>query len=167
MSKLNSAIYYIVLFAGAIGVLFWVASPEGVSNSTENSAPAIGLAADEKLFDFGTISMAAGIVTHEFKIKNISANDAVIEQIYTSCMCTRASFIKGDVKLGPFGMPGHGLVPRINGTVSLGEDAVIKVEFDPAAHGPAGVGPVDRSVYVFQKNNDKPIEIKFKAVVTP
>ena len=128
---------------------------------------AVNLAVDESFFDFGNMSMAAGVVVHEFKVKNIGTTEAVISQIYTSCMCTEATFKKGDTKLGPFGMPGHGFVPKIKGAIGVGEEGIIEVPFDPAAHGPAGVGPVDRVVYLVYKDKDKPIELEFKAVVQP
>ncbi|HEY9584927.1 MAG TPA: DUF1573 domain-containing protein [Candidatus Paceibacterota bacterium] len=172
MNKLKSIIYFLVLFSAAMGILFLIAGPEKNSSVDNQSASvdqsaAVNLAVDESFFDFGNISMAAGVVVHEFKVKNIGTTEAVISQIYTSCMCTEATFKKGDTKLGPFGMPGHGFVPKIKGAIDVGEEAIIEVAFDPAAHGPAGVGPVDRVVYLVYKDKDKPIELEFKAVVQP
>ena len=70
-------------------------------------------------------------------------------------------------ELGPYGMPGHGgFAPAINQIVASGEEITVKVIFDPAAHGPAGVGLIERAVYV-ENNSGKPVEIQFKAVVTP
>lgn len=170
MNKLNSAVYFMFMVAVAVGILIWVAgtdknSPNNLSGDVTKGI-ASDLTIDEKFFDFGKISMAAGVVSHEFKIKNEGAENVTISQIYTSCMCTQASYTKGDVKFGPFGMAGHGFVPKLNTKLAPGEEAVIKVDFDPAAHGPAGVGPIDRVVYVFPKDS-KPVELKFKALVTP
>ncbi len=48
---------------------------------------------------------------------------------------------------GPFGMPGHGSVQTdIDRTVEAGEDFTVRVIFDPAAHGPNGLGKVTRVV---------------------
>src|SRR3989338_11123866 len=134
-----------------MGILFLIAGPEKNSSVDNQSASvdqsaAVNLAVDESFFDFGNISMAAGVVVHEFKVKNIGTTEAVISQIYTSCMCTEATFKKGDTKLGPFGMPGHGFVPKIKGAIDVGEEAIIEVAFDPAAHGAAGGGPFIRLV---------------------
>jgi len=81
-------------------------------------------------------------------------------------MCTSAFLIRGDKKIGPFGMPGHGFAPSLNQNLAPNEEAALEVIFDPAAHGPAGVGQVERSVYV-ENNLDQPIEVGFKAFVTP
>lgn len=121
---------------------------------------------EENSFDFGSISMAAGKVSHSFKVKNESANPVKISKIYTSCMCTTATYIKGDKKMGPFGMPGHGVVPKINQIIEPGAEAVIEVTFDPAAHGPAGVGKIDRVVYI-EGETDLLAQFGISATVTP
>ena len=167
MKKLNSTIYFTIMVATAIGLLIWIAGPGDASDEAGNMVPAGSLTLGETFFDFGNISMVSGIVSHEFRVKNAGNNEAVISQIYTSCMCTEASFIKGDMKFGPFGMAGHGFIPKFNGKIGAGEEAIIKVNFDPAAHGLAGIGPIERAVYLVQKNNDQPLEIRFRAVVTP
>ncbi|MBI4158545.1 MAG: DUF1573 domain-containing protein [Candidatus Yanofskybacteria bacterium] len=166
MNKLKLITYFAVIFGAAIGILVWVAGPKDNSSNVDQAANS-DLVVDKSFFDFGNISMAAGVVSHEFKVTNTGDSEALINQIYTSCMCTEASFVKGDIKFGPFGMAGHGFIPKINGEISAGEEAIIKVDFNPAAHGPAGVGPIERVVYLIQKNNDQPLEIRFKTVVTP
>ena len=47
-----------------------------------------------------------------------------------------------------------------------GEDAIIEVVFDPAAHGPAGIGPVDRVVTI-ENTAGRPLVLAFAATVTP
>ncbi|MEK7567181.1 MAG: DUF1573 domain-containing protein [Patescibacteria group bacterium] len=130
------------------------------------SASAGLLKLDENFYDFGKISMAAGKVSHEFKIVNSGTEPLKIEKIYTSCMCTNATLEVGGRKFGPYGMPGHGFVPRVGKEIGPDMEAVILVEFDPSAHGPAGVGPIERVVVV--EDDSGPIaEITIKAVVTP
>lgn len=124
------------------------------------------LAVENSFYDFGSIKMKDGKVKHEFKIKNQSSNSAEIESIYTSCMCTSATLISGDKRSGPFGMPGHGFVPKVNEIINAGTEAIIEVEFDPAAHGPSGVGRIERVVFVEEDNGSK-IELRFAATVTP
>ena len=167
MKEINSTIHFAVMAVTAIGLLIWIAGPDDISDGAGNMTSAGNLILDETFFDFGNISMAAGIVSHEFKVKNAGDGDAVVSQIYTSCMCTSAIFFNGEIRFGPFGMAGHGFIPKFNGKISVGEEAIIKVDFDPAAHGPAGVGPIERAVYLVQKNGDQPLEIRFRAVVTP
>lgn len=153
----------IIIIGGAI----WLARPGKNQDQENNSAlEASALTAMESGFDFGEISMAKGKVSHTFKIKNNASEAVVAKQLYTSCMCTEASLIKADKKVGPFGMPGHSFAPKINETIAAGEEAEIEVVFDPAAHGPSGVGPIERVVYLEQEGKN-PLEITIKASVTP
>ena len=81
-------------------------------------------------------------------------------------MCTTAFLLKDGEEIGPFGMAGHsGVRGNANLTVNPGEEAVVRVVFDPAAHGPAGVGPIERQVML--EVGDKPLFLSFKAVVKP
>ena len=81
-------------------------------------------------------------------------------------MCTTAWFMKGETQKGPFGMAGHGYVPPTNESLEPGTEAVIKVVFDPAAHGPAGVGKIERVVYV-EGTDSMLAELNFTANVIP
>lgn len=149
-----------------LGLLIWGKSNQAAPPTEEQLGQPSSFVAEEKFYDFGTISMAAGKVTHKFEIKNASTTDVMLERLSTSCMCT-ASFIEGGAsRKGPFGMPGHGYVPKANELVKAGETRVIEAVFDPAAHGPAGVGPIDRFVYVQEKGGPI-LKLEFKAVVTP
>ncbi|HEY4499544.1 MAG TPA: DUF1573 domain-containing protein [Candidatus Paceibacterota bacterium] len=124
------------------------------------------LASAESAFDFGAISMAAGKVRHQFTVTNPTAETVTVAKMYTSCMCTEAKLIIGNKERGPFGMPGHGVVPKINQQILPGEKVAVEVEFDPAAHGPAGVGTIERSVYL-EQSNGAPLELRISARVTP
>ena len=124
------------------------------------------LTADRTSFDFGTVSMAAGKVTHLFKIKNANAAPVVIRKISTSCMCTTAQLVKGGKKLAIYGMPGHGYVPNLDAPIEANEQAVVEVVFDPAAPGPAGIGRVERFVTIYT-GAAQALELSFNALVTP
>lgn len=124
------------------------------------------LTAQEPSFDFGSVSMAAGSVTHQFRIQNTKAESIVIRKISTSCMCTTAQLVKGGKKLAVYGMPGHGYVPNLNEPIAPNEQAVVEVVFDPAAHGPAGIGRVERFVTVYT-GAAQALELSFNALVTP
>ena len=63
-------------------------------------------------------------------------------------------------------MPGHGgAVPKINQVVAPDGSASIEVEFDPNAHGPAGIGLMERVVFLETSAGMR--EFNIKAMVTP
>ncbi len=151
-----------------VGILIF-APPSGNSpaNAVDNLA-ASALAAETQNYDFGAISMAAGIVSYKTAVKNTGSAPVVLTRLYTSCMCTTGLLEIRGKKVGPFGMPGHGSagIIRANETLAPGEQAVLEVMFDPAAHGPAGVGRIERVVFI-ETDSGKPLEVAFAATVTP
>lgn len=159
------------IFVGTIvivGSLIWFGQPTADQNSSEAKSTESVLKSDETNFDFGTISMANGKVNHEFKITNSSDQPVNIKKIYTSCMCTAANFRFNDKTYGLFGMPGHGgsALTTANITLNPGDFGSLDVIYDPNAHGPAGVGAVDRFVYIEDKDGGK-LTLEIKAVATP
>ena len=155
----------IILIAGVVVAISKSGDPENKKANLIDGFPG-NLTTEESAFDFGAVSMAAGDVSHLFKVKNTSAAPVKIAKIYTSCMCTTATYVKGDKKMGPFGMPGHGIQPKINQILEPGAEAQIEVVFDPAAHGPAGVGKIERAVYL-EGESGLLLQLGFSAVVTP
>ena len=155
----------LVLLAGVV----WIARPG--KNRTANqarlnqTAEKDNLTAAETFYDFGSISMAAGKVSRVFPVKNTGSNLITIEKMYTSCMCTTA-ILRGKREWGPYGMPGHGFTGKMKEELNPGEEARVEVIFDPAAHGPAGVGRIERSVYL-EDNTGANLELQFTATVTP
>lgn len=167
MKEYKSTLFIILSIFAILGVLFWISSAYSDSGEVLNlSAPAGALTVDERFFDFGEISMVNGKVKHNFKVKNLSANPVSVEKIYTSCMCTSGTLILKDKRFGPFGMPGHSATPKVSQILNPSEEAVIEAEFDPSAHGPAGVGVIQRAIYIETENGGK-IELGFKAAVAP
>ena len=79
---------------------------------------------------------------------------------------TTATFVKGMKVINTYGMPGHGPVPAVNETLKAGEAAYVDAVFDPAAHGPAGLGPTQRVVTI-ESDTGRPVELHFAANVTP
>ncbi len=136
------------------------------ADSGKPVAAASALVSPSPFFDFGTISMAAGKVSHRFTIENTSRNAVTITKLYTSCMCTVATLITLAGKQGPFGMPGHAAIPSIAETLTPEGRAQVEIVFDPAAHGPAGVGRIERVITV-QTNAGRPLELGFVSMVTP
>ena len=60
---------------------------------------------DHELYDFGSMTMSGGKVSHMFRAKNKTDADALIDKVTTSCMCTEAYIVRGNERIGPFGMP--------------------------------------------------------------
>jgi hypothetical protein len=173
----------VVILIGLTGVVWWskVADSRALQASIGGSHPATTatseskLTAEETFYDFGKISMKDGNVSKLFKVTNSGTADINLTNISTSCMCTAAYLLREDgSKLGPFGMPGHGGTTDMPGhgsgkageIIPPGESRDIEVVYDPNAHGPAGVGLVDRFVYLADENGQK-LELEIKAVVTP
>lgn len=144
-----------------------IASVQGVS---EFNSPVSknSLTASEKFYDFGTISMKNGNVTKEFTVTNAGNKDVTVSTIFTSCMCTTALIVAPDGNTkGPFGMAGHGgSVPPANEVIKAGDSRVIRVVFNPNAHGPAGVGPIDRFITLTDTSGNT-LQLEIKAIVTP
>ncbi|TSA45200.1 DUF1573 domain-containing protein [bacterium] len=152
---------------GLIGLMIWGRSNQTeISEVSRDSGAISSLTASEKLYDFGKISMKDGLVNHMFKITNSSDKDVFVKKVVTSCMCTNAYIKNADGERGPFGMEGMGFVPPANETVKAGESLEIKAVYDPNAHGPAGVGFIDRFVYLTDASGGT-LQLEIKAVVTP
>ena len=81
-------------------------------------------------------------------------------------MCTTAELNIDGRSFGPYGMPGHMPVPMIKETIEAGARAQVEVIFDPNAHGPAGVGLIDREV-IIENSSEIPFRLKIKGIVTP
>lgn len=171
--KLNTISIISIVLLVIVGLFVWgyagkggtTASVQGApgSNSTAKSA----LTTPEMFYDFGTISMKNGNVTKEFTVKNQTDTDIIVSTVLTSCMCTSAFIVEPDGSIkGPFKMPGMGYVPPANELIKAGESRIIRVVYDPNAHGPAGVGRIDRFVTLTDANGDT-LQLEIKALVTP
>ena len=141
-------------------------SSTGSASSTGTAGSTGGLTTPRTKFSFGPISMARGKVTHRYPIRNAGTEPISIRKIYTSCMCTTAALVKGGKTSEAYGMPGHTPIPTINVPMNPKEEAFIEVIFDPAAHGPAGVGPIERVVTI-ENSAGPPLELAFAALVSP
>ncbi|MBI2278534.1 MAG: DUF1573 domain-containing protein [Candidatus Brennerbacteria bacterium] len=125
------------------------------------------LVAEAATYDFGAVPLNGGFVRRVYAVQNTGTEPIILNGMYTSCMCTTAVMRKGNETWGPYGMPGHGIGGgRMSVALASGEAAEIEAIFDPAAHGPAGVGPVARSIYL-ENSAGAPVELSFTAIVTP
>lgn len=168
MNQIKNIIIGVGIGFAFLGLIVWLAKPSSSDTNTQNTSSGTGgaLTAQETSYDFGTVSMKAGKVSHAFKIKNTGSGPITLTKVYTSCMCTQATLVMGSKKRGPFGMQGHGIIPKINEVLDAEKDAEVEVVFDPAAHGPAGVGRISRAIYL-ENNQSAPFELQISANVTP
>lgn len=159
----------IVVFVGLFGWGYAARSSTtaSVQSGTGASAQKSQLTTAETFHDFGTISMKNGNVTKEFTVTNPTSQDITVKTVLTSCMCTAAFIVKADGSTkGPFGMPGMGSVPPADEIIKAGEGRTVRVVYDPNAHGPAGVGQIDRFV-ILTDDSGGTLEYEIKANVTP
>lgn len=146
------AIFSILLVGGAAILL------SGSSSNKAQVDKVIGVKMEmmESSFDWGEINYDGGLVTHNFKIKNSGEKDLEIANMVTSCMCTQAYF-KGPMGESPkFGMKGMSKPSSYKGILAPGEEGEIIVEFDPAYHGPTGVGKMERIISWETNDPQKP-----------
>ncbi len=116
--------------------------------------------------DAGTVSMAEGLVEKTFEIKNIGEGDLKIDSILTSCMCTTARLKVGDKVSPEFGM--HTNSTFWSQKITSGGTGFLEVTFDPAFHGPQGVGPVVRVIYLSTDDpQNQRVEVRLSAKVIP
>ena len=168
MNKKLTPFIVIGIVVVAVGFIFWSGQQSGnVPDGNDDQTANISNVISNDYFDFGEISMANGKVRKVFQAINKTENGIVIDSAFTSCMCTEVVIKKGDKSYGPFGMPGHGgFLPKINLTLNPGEELEAEVIFDPAAHGPAGIGRINRSGYL--NNGQNPLfQFDFEAMVKP
>lgn len=145
--KKNTTIVAVSLIAIAIaGVMLLGRSIDGARPSQAEVATRSALSALELSYDFGVLSMRDGNIVHNFKVTNATDKDLTIERLSTSCMCTTAYIVDNTSRTGPFGMAGMGYGTKTNKVFKAGESKDIEVLFDPNAHGPAGIGPMQRVI---------------------
>lgn len=125
-----------------------------------------GIATTPESYDLENVPIKGGVVTKEYEIKNTTDKVIKIKKIATSCMCTTASVEIGSKKTGFFGMEMQGdKNAPINLEMAANETGRVIVNFDPAAHGPSGVGPFDRIVWLTFSDPGGVKELKFNGTV--
>ena len=157
-----------VLTLAILGLGVWLLTKPTAGSQLGTTVPAGGKAeVPVTEFDWGTIDYGGGDAVAEFTISNPGPGTLSLAEVGTSCMCTTAYLQGAEGELGPFGMPGHGGLAgnRVNETIKPGETRDLKVVFDPNAHGPAGVGAINRSITLTGKGGK--LQFTIEAVVTP
>src|SRR3989344_1000982 len=113
----------------------------------------------ETSFDWGTIGINNGKVQKTFAIKNNGSSPLKLNNVATPCMCTTAQVVINGQSSPAFGM--H-VKSSWSGEVLPGQSAELIVIFDPAFHGPSGVGAITRIITV-DTNDSKNPQLSFTA----
>ncbi len=126
----------------------------------------MGVEANPESYDLGDVPLKGGIVTKEYEVINATEQPIKLKKIATSCMCTQAKVSVGGKETRFYGME-HAMDKNPPVNLEIGQDEVAKVtvDFDPAAHGPQGVGPFDRSVWLTFSDPAGIKELKFNGTV--
>lgn len=151
-NTIQTLLGWAVVLVGILALFAWLGMPTGLpekESAKMTGRSEIAFSVDEPLYDFGTIPIMGGNVSHTFKISNLSVLPVNIEKMYTSCMCTTATLSIGGEKFGPYGMEGHGFpIPKINKTLDPGVEATVEIVFNPRAHGDNAFGSVERQIII-------------------
>lgn len=131
----------VLLLVGGVILL----SVSGSTSASITSSRNAKVLTDQRNFEWGQINMKGGNVSKIFAIKNTGTDTLKLTNIKTSCHCTKAQVRVGSNSSPFFGMNS---VSSWIGEVPPGQDAQLEVIFDPAYHGPQGVGPINRLVSV-------------------
>ncbi len=162
-----------ILFVFLLGAMIFL----GLQNARPAS-DAVGATQDAvvqiepQTLDMGTVRQSEGVAERSFAIENKGAASLRISGLQTSCMCTSVQLVVGEEKSQRFGMAGHGgssAAPRSwSMEIPPGTKGELRVFYDPNAHGPTGVGPVER-IITFNTNDiaHQNVEVRIRGIVTP
>lgn len=163
MNDKKIIIGFVVLTLLILGGGIYILSVTTANPAQVNPAQNVKVEVDQKTYDWGTIPYSGGNVSKTFTIKNTGTDVLKLTNIKTSCACTYAQLtIEG--KVSPkFGM--HTTSSWV-GEVESGKEAQLVVVFDPAFHGPTGVGPMERLISVQTNDISNPaLEFSLKGNV--
>jgi len=146
----------IVTIAIIFGSIFLVSATTQTPPQVKASSFAKAYTVDPTSFDWGNIAYSGPKATKSFTIKNTGTGTLELYNIRTSCHCTKA-YLTIDRQDSPeFGMDMGGNISSYVGKVKPGDKAKLTVIFDPAFHGPSGIGPINRFVDVDTNDSTTP-----------
>ena len=154
MNNIKVIALMLLLTIALIGGGIWAATrPAAVAQVTAD--PGAKATLNKTNWDWGEIKMNGGLAIAEFEVKNEGQQPLKLYNGTTSCACTNARIEVNGKSSGYFGM--HTKSKKIM-EIKPGEMGKVVVEFDPAFHGPSGVGPIQRTVTI-ATNDTKQVEI--------
>ena len=109
--------------------------------------------------EWGQIKFSGGKVKAVYRITNTGTETLKLYGATTSCACTLGTITSNGKVTPPFGM--HSPMSTTV-EVAPGVEAVVEALFDPAFHGPGGVGPISRTITV-QTNDPANPTLNFQA----
>lgn len=145
-------VFSVIIMVGGVFINAKVSTPRNVSFN--NNAK---LQVDKTSYDWGNISMQKGKVEATFSIENTGVGDLKLYNVSTSCHCTTAQLFLNGVGSPLFGMNTKSAYVMV---VPKGAKAELKVVFDPAFHGPNGVGAISRRILV-STNDSSNAQLEF------
>jgi hypothetical protein len=151
---MNKVLIWGGLIIVALGLIIYgvAADTQSRENGEQKIAPVASVVTvAEPPHNFGDIDIFGGTVSTDYTLKNEGAEDVTILSGVTSCTCTE----------GEIGNLWFGMHETSGGTVVIpaGEERTLTATYDPLAHGPDGVGPVTRELYL-KTNSTKTPEIR-------
>lgn len=148
--KIFASVFAIVM----IGAGFLLFSDDAENSDGAGGIPKLSIAEED--YEFGDISMANGLASHEFTIKNDGEAPLILTNLSTSCACTRVVLVNNGKRSPEFGMQEHGTNPLIwSDRIEPGASAIIEATFDPLAHGPDATGYITRTINVYSNTGGK------------
>lgn len=153
----------IIMFVLLITALSVVGFAYGFAQTSQKKVilPSGGAKAliDKSSVEWGQIKFSGGKVKAIYRITNTGTETLKLYGATTSCACTLGTITSNGKVTPPFGMHSP-----MSATVEVapGVEAVVEALFDPAFHGPGGVGPISRTITV-QTNDPANPTLNFQA----
>ncbi len=143
MSKLHYI--YKILVSMIVAVSFISAGTLGFAGAAEAASGKVAAYRGVE-HEWGYINIQGGNLQHTFSMYNSGEDTLLLKGGFTSCGCTKLSITLPDGSKSPeFGMS---LLNKWIGLVKPGESFKVTLDYDPLAHGPKELGPVERRAYL-------------------
>jgi len=136
-----------------VGGSYALVNMSGSTSKIETSSNAKASIISKTDHDWGTIGISDGKVSATYKIKNDGTEPLKIFNVVTSCACTTAQIKIGNTTSPEFGM--HTKSQYVS-EIPPGKTAEVIATYDPAFHGPSGVGAISREITMETNDNSNP-----------
>ncbi len=131
-------------------------SPAAAAATAPQKGPVLSIT--PQVFDFGKVQGkgTSGVISGVFKLRNIGDEDVVIQNLRTSCSCTKVELRVGSSISPDFDAKGSG--PGWNMSLKPGQEAELEVLVNVLELGVSS-GKVERAVFVTSNSKERPISI--------
>lgn len=151
-----------------IGVKYFVTDSNNTANRSSKSVNTSevsegNIVIENNNIELGDMPINGGKVESRFSFKNEGSEPVTIKKGETSCMCTEAVVEKSDGTKSQrlkMSMGGGMVAGVVNMTIEPGETMTLVGIFDPMAHGPSGVGSINRDI-TLHTNSKTNSEVRF------